>query len=161
MSASTCDEAKTSAPRIHAATISDVLNSDHQIDNAALVLLNVPLNKSAVERLWKACSRRLCADGAASRLCELNTGSDGPDLVPDVITGDMDSASPTVSGGGQSMCMMCRTVVAEGALLAPTRRCRASWRRAPRWSRILTRIVTTWTSASRSFDSNKKIHTLR
>lgn len=54
----------------------------------ALVLLNTPLPPSRLDRVWEMASFRICADGGANRLRELR-----PDLVPDVVVGDMDSAT--------------------------------------------------------------------
>ena len=93
-------------PRAPVTSISDVLCADAPLPNAALVILNVPLCEPTIRRLWRACSLRLCADGAASRLYDMqqysgvaSASSDAGaaakgGLVPDVITGDMDSARP-------------------------------------------------------------------
>lgn len=61
----------------------------------ALIVLNVDRHQdsSAVrfERLWEHASLRVCADGAANRLFDsLNEGSRDK-MLPDVISGDLDS----------------------------------------------------------------------
>eukprot|EP00756_Hemistasia_phaeocysticola_P028936 Hpha_TRINITY_DN1619_c0_g1::TRINITY_DN1619_c0_g1_i2::g.48664::m.48664/K00949/thiN, TPK1, THI80; thiamine pyrophosphokinase len=54
-----------------------------------LVLLNAPLPEPILRHCWGLCGVRICADGAANRLL-----STARDLTPDLIVGDLDSASP-------------------------------------------------------------------
>jgi thiamine pyrophosphokinase len=60
----------------------------------ALVILNSPIRSPPsplFQQLWDTSNFRVCADGGANRLYKAN-----PDLVPDLIRGDLDSLSPQV-----------------------------------------------------------------
>lgn len=58
------------------------------IDKRGLILLNTPCDDSKfIELVWKHSHVRICADGGANRLYNLNI----PTLIPNVIVGDMDS----------------------------------------------------------------------
>mmetsp|Transcript_41237 Transcript_41237/g.113740 ORF Transcript_41237/g.113740 Transcript_41237/m.113740 type:complete len:247 (+) Transcript_41237:124-864(+) len=59
--------------------------------NVALILLNVPFSVAKLRHFWAMAGVRICADGGANRLAQA-----GEDLVPDMIIGDLDSASPEV-----------------------------------------------------------------
>jgi len=56
---------------------------------SALILLNTPQPVAVVAALWDRFDLRICADGAANRLQEAL-----PALAPELIVGDLDSASP-------------------------------------------------------------------
>ncbi|KAL8599812.1 hypothetical protein ACOMHN_027619 [Nucella lapillus] len=60
--------------------------------NAALIILNQPLEKDLLKQLWKCSVFRAVADGGANRLMAC-LGAERDGLTPDIITGDMDSAS--------------------------------------------------------------------
>ena len=57
-------------------------------DRRALILLNTPLDAPLVSLVWNSASMTVCADGAADRLL-----SALPHLVPQLIVGDLDSAT--------------------------------------------------------------------
>lgn len=116
--------APAAEPRV--TTLSDVLSADTPVAHTALVLLNIPLCQPAIQLLWRACSLRLCADGASSRLydmqfdgaCEGATAA-GSRLIPDVITGDMDSARPEVRAVCAWLCVfVCVCVHVRGHIRA-------------------------------------------
>ena len=77
-------------------TISDVLTSSSAVASTALVVLNVPLHVPTVAQLWRACRTRVCADGASFRLADADLKAAPLRFIPDVIAGDMDSASSSV-----------------------------------------------------------------
>lgn len=56
-----------------------------------LVLINTPLPESRIRHLWGFAKTRICADGAADRL-----NSTCSDLLPDILVGDLDSASSEI-----------------------------------------------------------------
>mmetsp|Transcript_84097 Transcript_84097/g.238572 ORF Transcript_84097/g.238572 Transcript_84097/m.238572 type:complete len:257 (-) Transcript_84097:48-818(-) len=57
----------------------------------ALVMINTPLSEPRLRQLWALTKYHICADGAANRL-----NKSCPDLLPDFIVGDLDSATPDV-----------------------------------------------------------------
>ena len=68
--------------------------------NVALVILNVECGDSKgtrFEHLWQQSSVKLCADGAANRLHERLEEPQRSSMLPDIITGDLDSLRGDVS----------------------------------------------------------------
>ena len=71
--------------------------------NLALIILNVEPNQrhgAAAARftdLWRQSSVRVCADGAANRLHDSLNEPVRSEMVPDLITGDLDSLRPDVA----------------------------------------------------------------
>ena len=62
----------------------------------ALLVLNTEIGDTAKAReLWEKAHFRLLVDGGANRVAD----SLGPDLLPDLITGDLDSIRPEVRQG--------------------------------------------------------------
>lgn len=61
------------------------------LSSCALVLINTPLPEQRLCRLWSLTDFHILADGAANRLHRMC-----PNLVPDVVVGDFDSAEPDV-----------------------------------------------------------------
>ena len=63
-----------------------------------LILLNQPLHSlSNFSLLFQTSSLKICADGAVNRLHSFD-----PNLIPDIIIGDLDSADPTLLDKYQS-----------------------------------------------------------
>lgn len=60
-----------------------------RIPKLGLVVLSTPLSEPLLRRLWSLAEKRVVADGGANVLYK-----EHPDLVPDVLVGDMDSAKP-------------------------------------------------------------------
>ncbi|WVQ84572.1 thiamine pyrophosphokinase [Cryptococcus sp. DSM 104549] len=54
----------------------------------ALIIVNQPIRKDLLDRAWKAVDVRLCADGGANRLYQVDTEQA---YLPDMIKGDLDS----------------------------------------------------------------------
>ena len=68
--------------------------------NIALVILNVECGDSKgtrFEHLWQQSSVKLCADGAANRLHDRLEEPQRSSMLPDIITGDLDSLRGDVS----------------------------------------------------------------
>jgi len=65
--------------------------------NIALIVLNVEGGRELLselprfEHLWQRSSLRLCADGAANRLYDSADEPSRSEMIPDIITGDLDS----------------------------------------------------------------------
>ena len=62
-------------------------------ERVAVVVLNTPQRAAFLRKLWSLprTAIRVAADGGANRLA-----CTAPELTPDVVVGDMDSASPAV-----------------------------------------------------------------
>lgn len=58
----------------------------------ALVLLNNVYSPTLLQMLWKVAGFRVCADGGANRLYDVLS----EEMIPDIITGDLDSLRPEV-----------------------------------------------------------------
>jgi thiamine pyrophosphokinase len=56
----------------------------NQLSKTALIILNQPIPSKLIKDIWHKVSIRICADGGANRLMQLN-------LIPDKIVGDLDS----------------------------------------------------------------------
>lgn len=77
---------------------------NNQHSSAALVILNTPIQTTAnhslpdvFQVLWKSTTFHVCADGGANRLYDATTLIGENDaLIPDLITGDLDSIRPDV-----------------------------------------------------------------
>jgi len=86
----------------------DVFTQAANTQHRALVMLNRPIDAAGaklLEKLWEHTSLRVCVDGAANQLHAWK-----PDLVPDIICGDMDSCEEQVkvkltSGGARVQVM--------------------------------------------------------
>ena len=69
--------------------------------NLALIILNVEHRehspKSRFAHLWQQSSVRICADGAANRLYDSLDETHRCKMLPDLITGDLDSLRPDVA----------------------------------------------------------------
>jgi thiamine pyrophosphokinase len=57
--------------------------------SSVAVFLNVPVAASVASLAWRAAGYRIAADGASNRLL-----AQSPPLLPDVVCGDLDSATP-------------------------------------------------------------------
>uniref|UniRef100_A0A8C4QN81 Thiamine pyrophosphokinase n=1 Tax=Eptatretus burgeri TaxID=7764 RepID=A0A8C4QN81_EPTBU len=65
-------------------------------DKVALMILNQPLSSmECIKILWQKAVIKVCVDGGANRLHDL-AGSERERFIPDFISGDLDSAFPTV-----------------------------------------------------------------
>ena len=67
-----------------------IWNLDQIFENGsktAIIVLNQPLPSKLLQKLWRKCPIKICADGGANRLMDLK-------LVPQIIVGDLDSLSP-------------------------------------------------------------------
>lgn len=108
MSDQTQEERKPINRRRYNSPFLSALHNDNNINNqhssAALVILNTPIQTTAnhslpavFQVLWKSTTFHVCADGGANRLYDATTliGEDDA-LVPDLITGDLDSLRPDV-----------------------------------------------------------------
>eukprot|EP01052_Picozoa_sp_SAG31_P020204 SAG31_NODE_1509_length_8062_cov_6.974884_7_plen_329_part_00 len=62
---------------------------DQDKPKAALIVLNTPQPAGLLQQVWARSTLRVVADGGANRLSVA-----APDLVPDVVVGDLDSANP-------------------------------------------------------------------
>ena len=86
-------------------------NSKQQHSSAALIVLNTPIQTTANRSLpdvfrvlWESTTFHVCADGGANRLYDATTLSSNLNddiredgiLIPDLITGDLDSIRPDV-----------------------------------------------------------------
>eukprot|EP00931_Biecheleriopsis_adriatica_P024061 TRINITY_DN15083_c0_g1_i1.p1 TRINITY_DN15083_c0_g1~~TRINITY_DN15083_c0_g1_i1.p1 ORF type:complete len:275 (+),score=53.12 TRINITY_DN15083_c0_g1_i1:44-826(+) len=58
------------------------------IPKLALVVLSTPLSASLLRRVWELAEKRIVADGGANVVHRTQ-----PDLIPDVLVGDLDSAN--------------------------------------------------------------------
>ncbi len=109
MSDLTQEERKPIARRRYNSPFLSALHDDNTSNNqhsssAALVILNTPIQTTAnhslpdvFQELWKSTTFHVCADGGANRLYDATTliGEDDA-LIPDLITGDLDSLRPDV-----------------------------------------------------------------
>lgn len=83
---------------------SPFLRSQHDVEKdskRALVILNSPIRSPPsplFQRLWDSSSFRVCADGGANRLYRAN-----PELLPNLIIGDLDSLTSEVRTHFESM----------------------------------------------------------
>ncbi|KAK8853328.1 thiamine pyrophosphokinase [Kwoniella newhampshirensis] len=57
----------------------------------ALIIVNQPIRKDVLDRVWNAAQMRLCADGGGNRLYNVDKS-----YLPDMIKGDLDSLRPDV-----------------------------------------------------------------
>lgn len=65
----------------------------HATKKYALIIVNQPIRKDLLQRAWQAVDIRLCADGGANRLFDVDHESQ---YLPDLIKGDLDSLRPDV-----------------------------------------------------------------
>lgn len=63
--------------------------------NAALIILNRPLEKRLLKQIWSCSLFRAVTDGASNRLYSC-LGDERDQFIPDIITGDFDSATENV-----------------------------------------------------------------
>jgi thiamine pyrophosphokinase len=75
-------------------------DTDGTMASMAMIILNAPLRPTPLfNTLWGVADYRICADGAANRLRNLNernnasSQQEGMRLVPDLIIGDLDSVT--------------------------------------------------------------------
>nr|XP_019010453.1 thiamine pyrophosphokinase [Kwoniella pini CBS 10737]OCF49234.1 thiamine pyrophosphokinase [Kwoniella pini CBS 10737] len=54
----------------------------------SLIIVNQPIRQDLLAKAWKAASLRLCADGGANRLYDIDQGKG---YLPEIIKGDFDS----------------------------------------------------------------------
>ncbi|WRT64836.1 thiamine pyrophosphokinase [Kwoniella shivajii] len=59
----------------------------------ALIIVNQPIRKDLLSKAWTAAEVRLCADGGANRLYDID---EDKEYIPDLIKGDFDSIRPEV-----------------------------------------------------------------
>lgn len=74
--------------------------NNHHPQKRALIILNSPIHKPPsplFRTLWETSSIRICADGGANRLYEAD-----PQLIPDMVKGDLDSLQEEVKSYYQS-----------------------------------------------------------
>lgn len=98
------------SPLLLSLTLQEEDTDDSNIDKAActaMIILNAPIQKPVsplFQRLWNGSTYHVCADGGANRLMYATTSNnecidDDDDrvynkMIPDVITGDLDSLLP-------------------------------------------------------------------
>ncbi|WVQ91115.1 thiamine pyrophosphokinase [Cryptococcus gattii] len=65
----------------------------HATKKYALIIVNQPIRRDLLDRAWQAVDIRLCADGGANRLFDVDHEKR---YLPDLIKGDLDSIRPDV-----------------------------------------------------------------
>ncbi|AGV14609.1 thiamine pyrophosphokinase, variant [Cryptococcus neoformans var. grubii H99] len=65
----------------------------HATKKYALIIVNQPIRKDVLQRAWQAVDIKLCADGGANRLFDVDHENQ---YLPDLIKGDLDSLRPDV-----------------------------------------------------------------
>lgn len=85
------DEYSVRRPLGEHATLEPFRAFETDDDGAALVVLNTPLQRVPVKRLWKGSSLHVCADGGANRLHDCFLDAERAQFVPTFIVGDLDS----------------------------------------------------------------------